>query len=183
MPGSKKKSPVYRDSSSEASKELLNIQKRYGLSPKDLIALLESQAYDQYKIPLCIFCNDLSSFESITKYLRENCDLKLKEIGALLNRSPFTISSSYRSAKAKHPSRFTITTSRYDVPTHLFAERKLSILETMVHYLSSSGMKLSVIARHLSLDQRTVWTVSYRAKKKLEIKGKNLKSRKKHAKK
>ena len=167
MPGSKKKTVKSRDSSSKARQELLNIQERDGLTPQDLIRILESRTYDQNSIPLCIFNNDLSSFESITKYLRENCNLKLKDIGILLSRSPFTISSSYRSAKEKHPQRLSIITSRYDIPTELFADRSLSVLETIVHHLSSSGMRKSAIARHLSLDQRTVWTVSSRIKKKL----------------
>jgi len=56
-----------------------------------------------------------------------------------------------------------------DIPSHIFRDRTLSVLEIMVEYLKNE-LKLSYheIAVLLNRDDRTIWTVYNRAKKKRE---------------
>ena len=51
------------------------------------------------------------------------------------------------------------------VPSSIFRDRELSVLEAMVEYFRErKGMKYSEIARLLNRDDRTIWTVYKRAK-------------------
>ena len=53
------------------------------------------------------------------------------------------------------------------VPTSVFRNRKLKVLEALVKYLKEQqGMRYSDIARLLNRDPRTVWTVYQKAKKR-----------------
>jgi len=150
---------------SELYDELNKLKEKFSLSSDELISAIEKTSFKKEDIPLCIFKHsELSSLESIVKYLRENCALKFNEIGTLLNRSQFTISSSYRIAKSKLPDKFSIQTSEYDIPTNIFKDRKLSVLESIVYYLKTKfDLKFTFIASLLKLDQRTIWTVYHRA--------------------
>ncbi|MFH1683104.1 MAG: hypothetical protein ABIA37_04875 [Candidatus Woesearchaeota archaeon] len=160
------KSGKNRDFASEFYQEIEQIKQKFQLDEQELISLLSKKCSPE-RIPLCIFNSKLSSFEAIVKYLRENCELNFREIGELLERSQYTISSSYRQAKAKSPALFEIKISQYDLPTSVIAERKYSVLESIVKYLKEKfNLKFSQISRLLNLHQKTVWTVYQRAKRK-----------------
>ncbi len=154
----------------EFYKELGKLEVKFGINRSDLIALASSKERTELKenIPICVFkTRKLSSLECVVKYLRENRGLNFREIGELVNRSKFTIASSYRSAKSKLPGRFSVKYSEMDIPVDCIANRKLSTLENIVFYLKSKfGMKYCSIAKMLCLDQRTIWTVYSRALKK-----------------
>jgi predicted transcriptional regulator len=54
-----------------------------------------------------------------------------------------------------------------DIPSFVFKDRTLSVLEVMVEYLKDNkGMKFHEIALIINRDDRTVWTVYRRAKLK-----------------
>jgi predicted transcriptional regulator len=54
-----------------------------------------------------------------------------------------------------------------DIPSFVFKDRTLSVLEVMVEYLrDNKKMKLHEIALIINRDDRTVWTVYRRAKLK-----------------
>ena len=91
-----------RDFSSQIHKEIKKLQKKFNIDNKKLVKIILNEEINKEIIPICIF-NDknLSSFETIVKYLRENCNLNFREIGEILNRSKFTIASSYRTSKSK----------------------------------------------------------------------------------
>lgn len=155
-----------RDFANEFYQEIEKIKDRFQLDEQELISLLSRKCSPE-RIPSCIFNSELSSLEAIVKYLRENCELNFREIGELLDRSQFTISSSYRQAKAKLPALFEIKISQYDLPTRIIAERRFSVLESIVKYLKEKfDLKFSQISRMLNLNQKTVWTVYHRAKRK-----------------
>lgn len=168
MTGKSKKTKKNRDFSSQLYKEIEKIQKKFDISDEELIGLISKKRFSKEKIPVCIFSTrKLSSFEAIVKYLRENCNLNFREIGELLNRSQFTIASSYRSSKSKLAKKFVIKSSEFDIPTKRIADRKLSVLESIAHYLKQNfRLKFSDIARILNLNQKTIWTVYHRAQKK-----------------
>jgi len=168
MPVNRTKSAKYRDPNSLIYDEIKSIQKKYGLSDDESYDLISKKRFSKFRIPICIFgYNTLSSLQAIVKYLKENCNLNFKEIADLLNRSKFTIASSYRQAKSKLPIKYVVFSSDYDIPTRFIASRKYSVLESIVLFLKQKrGLRFKEISDLLLLDQRTVWTVYQRALRK-----------------
>jgi DNA-directed RNA polymerase specialized sigma24 family protein len=59
------------------------------------------------------------------------------------------------------------------IPTSIFRDRDLSVLEAIAEYLKDKkGMRYSEIAQLLNRDDRTIWTSYQRAKQKREQKEK-----------
>ncbi len=52
------------------------------------------------------------------------------------------------------------------VPLSIFKDRSLSVLETLVFHLKNSGFTFKEISLLINRDQRTIWTVYSRAKRK-----------------
>ena len=104
--------------------------------------------------------------ESIVKYLKENVGLKNKIIGELLNRNVQIVWRAYHSSRKKYSKKLGVKGE--NIPISVFSNRKLSVMENLVVYLKQRGMKYSEIARLISRDERTVWTVYKRAMKKNE---------------
>lgn len=117
-------------------------------------------------IPLCVFSTELSSLETIVKYLKENLKVDFKEISIVLGRSVKTLWQAYASSKKKYPFSLRADDFSLTIPISLFKDRRLSVLEHIVFYLKESDMKFSEIARALKRNPRTVWTVYQRARKK-----------------
>jgi len=148
--------------SKEVAKELTE---RYDVS---LVNLFELVSEKDILVPASIFTVELSALETISRYLHENLGMSFKKIASLMNRSEKTIWQAYRSSKIKHIDRLELKDTRYIIPISVFADRKLSNLETIVYYLKKTyDLKFSEIAVLLFRDQRTIWTVYSRAKKKL----------------
>ena len=119
-------------------------------------------------LPISIFNNQkLSALETITKYLKENKSMAYSEIAALLNRDQRTIWATYSKAKKKRPAGFAPAPSEIFIPASMFADRTLSVLETLTTYLREElELRLNTIAKLLNRDNRTIWTVYHRSKKK-----------------
>jgi len=114
-----------------------------------------------------IFIKELSALESIVKYLRETYNLRFCDIAKKLNRDQRTIWTTYAKSKKKHPVNLNTTYSEYFVPVKIFQERVYGVLEILVHYLKKHyNLKYSEIGKLLNRNQRTVWTVNSRYKKK-----------------
>ena len=197
-----------------------HLAKKYSISKKDLILLLEKLAkkknitsedvpsnssdvlssdvsYSNILLPLEILrTNELSSLESIVKFLRENHSLSYKEIGILLHRNPKTLAVTYAASRRKKSEKFfsnTLTVSPLSksrssssatdsIPITIFDDT-LSVLESVCFYLksqTSSDNSYAKIARMIGKDQRTVWTVCHRAKIKLEQRRSKLEKEKVH---
>ncbi len=119
-------------------------------------------------LPISIFkTKKISSLESIAKFLRENKGLSFKKIAKLLNRNPISLCSTYHKAKKKFTKRFIIKKTDELIPFSVFQNRKFSILESLIQYLKQdcklSNHKIAIL---LNKDDRTIWTVYSRAKKK-----------------
>ena len=155
------------------------ISKLNSLSKAELLAIIEkhlpsiSQAdlptkSEADSIPISVFDNkELSSLETICKYLKENQNLTYHEIAVLLNRNDRTIWTTYNNSKKKLPVLFVLAKSEYYLPISIFKERKLSVLETIAVYLKDSqNLTLHQIAVLLNRNDRTIWTVYNRGKKK-----------------
>jgi hypothetical protein len=153
-----------KDSDYRTLKKLYTrIKKKYRVAATDIISKLEKK---EILIPSCIFNKKLSIFESIVKYLKENLGLANKEIAVLTFKSQKSIWQSYNSAKKKLPSIFKITVSDHYIPISIL-QKPFTILESVVLFLKDdlllSFHKIAVI---LKRDDRTIWTVYNRAKKK-----------------
>jgi len=121
---------------------------------------------DDLSLPITIFTNKLGGLEGIAKYLKENLGLTYHEIAELLSRDDRTIWTSYNKSIKKQPTKLIVRKTLVFIPTSIFKNRKLTILEAMVVYLKDKGMKYVEIAKLLGRDQRNIWTIYNRAIKK-----------------
>ena len=170
--GQKLRSERDKKVETELNSFLLDLQKKYKLSHGQVKQLLKKTQENIDDIPICILNNrKLSSLQAITKYMRENLKLRYSEIADVLNRNPGTIGITYRAARRKLSSKFVITPS-LRIPVLIFRDRRLSVLENIVYYLKNKGLSHHKIAVLLNRDDRTIWTVDYRAKLKSKSKKK-----------
>jgi ribosomal protein S18 len=125
-------------------------------------------------LPINIFTNGTSGLESISKYLHDVLGLKYCAIAELLNRDDRTIWGAYNDALMKSDSEFDSQNESIGVPVSIFKDRSVSILEALSEYLKDElNLKYCRIAGLLNKNQRTVWTVYQRAKRKRRIYEKN----------
>ena len=119
-------------------------------------------------IPISLFRHvQLSAFELIVTYLRNNLNLRLSEIANLTARNPQAVYITLRNAKSKFQQDLVVQYSEYDIPLQIIADRNYSILETIVAYLvEKKGLSLAEISKLLYRDNRTIWTIYDRYKKK-----------------
>ena len=159
----------------ESEKKLLdtlNYLKEQGISSEEIVNLvtkaLKVQPKEEVKVPLSVFKNDyLSSLETIVKYLRENLLLTYKQIAELTNRNDVALAVSYRNAKKKMEAKFSEESSPYSIPVRILQDRNLSVLENIAAYLKDTfGLTYHKIAVLMNRNDRTIWTVYQRAKKK-----------------
>lgn len=140
---------------------------------RDMFGAVSKKDYSNLEIPSFIFNDKLGSLESIVKYLKENLNIKVIRIASLLNRNDKTIWSTYNHSKKKHPEIFSEQESIVNIPISIFGSRKLSVLESIVYYIKENyDMNFHEIALILKRDDRTIWTVYQKAKKKM-LNGKN----------
>ena len=125
----------------------------------------------EISIPVGVFDNDvLSSLEAIVKYLKEKLKLKFSKIGKLLNRSNKTIWATYNKAIRKMPSSFETISRGIMIPVSVIANRSFSTLESIVGFIKDLDYSNHEVALMLHLDDRTIWTVYDRVKKKRGLK-------------
>jgi hypothetical protein len=86
-------------------------------------------------------------------------------VAAYLNRNLKTTWVTYN--KIREKKELVLKYSDIQVPLGIFKDRRLSILEALVKFLRDLNLKYSEIARLLSKDQRTIWTVNSRVQRKL----------------
>ncbi len=128
---------------------------------------LDSLKKEKISIPSSIFNHKLTVLESIVKYLKENQNLSYAEISGLIGRDQRNLWHTYYSSSKKSKPIFVIKESEFLIPLSIFSNRKLSILENLVFYLKQefnlSYHKIAVVIRR---NDRTVWTVYQKAKRK-----------------
>ena len=127
--------------------------------------------FNDIYLPISIFNNDsLSALETITKFIKEEIGLSFREIGILLNRDERTIWGAYHSSMEKLPKRFIIENHNFGVPIPVIQDRSVSVLEAITEYLKENlNLRYCQIAPLLNRNDRTIWTVYKRAKKKRRV--------------
>ena len=133
------------------------LKERYNIKDKDIAKLISGS---DDSIPINIFkSKQLTTFEALVKYLKENRSLGFKQIADILKRKNNTIWATYKKATKKRSSPFTITHSELDIPLSLFKKRA-SVLKTIVQHLKDScNLTYHQIALLLARNDRTIWTV------------------------
>ena len=149
----------------ELLKELITgLKEELGL--KEVLNLVKKE---EFEIPTSIFNKKTGSLEAIVKFLKENKSLSNTKIASLLKRSQKTIWATYQKAKKKHPESFEVEKAEFFIPLKTLNQRILSVLESIVWYLKQTyDLSFHEIAKILQRNDRTVWTVYQRAKKKEE---------------
>ncbi len=143
---------------------LKSIKEKYHICSSDILFLLE----EDVKMPCSAFNDILSPLETIVKYLKENVGLENSKIAKLLLRDSRTIWQAYKHAYEKMPEPLKITKSEYSIPFSALRS-ELSILESIVYYLKNNyDLSFHVLGESIKRDERTIWTVYSRAKKKLK---------------
>ena len=120
-------------------------------------------------IPLSVFLDrGVSVLEAVSEYLKDSKELSYHEIAVLLNRNDRTIWTCYNRAKKKNPGHVVkLAESKEHIPSSIFLDREVSVLEAIVEYLKDErGLSYHEMAVLLNRDDRTVWTCYNRAKKK-----------------
>lgn len=122
-------------------------------------------------IPTSIFKDrSLAILETIVKFLKEKHNLTYHEIAILINRDDRTIWTVYHRAKKKQKKlQKIIKKPTKNLPTTIFKDRSISVLEAIVKFLKEKhNLTYHEIAILLNRDDRTIWTVYNRVKKKLK---------------
>lgn len=152
--------------------DTLDYLKKKGASSEEISTAVSKfvkvQTKQEVRVPITIFKNDyLGSLEAIVKYLRENLLLSFTQIAFLLNRDAIALAVTYRNARKKLETKFIEEIAPYSIPVSILQDRSLSVLENIVSYLKNTfGLAYHKIAILLNRDDRTIWTVYQRAKKK-----------------
>lgn len=161
---------------STAAQLLKELEQEYEVSPKDILEEIKKR---ERSMPVSVFNKKLSPLETVSKYLRENKGQTIKSIAELTQRSEKTVWQAYASAKRKMSEPLLVDLKTPCFPIPKLQNRSLSILENIVLYMKENlNMKFSSIADALSRDDRTIWTVYSRAKKKQSSREKKTKQQK-----
>ena len=166
------------------SKKENSLESLGGLSKQELVSFInhllkEGRIYEyelqdllkikQIHLPLSIFNNrELSSLETICKYLKENLSLSYHEIALILNRDDRTIWSTYNNSIRKRKPSLPVKPSEHHIPIEIFQNRNLAVLQSLVVYLKDSlHLSYHQVALALRRNDRTIWTTYNQAKKRL----------------
>ena len=137
------------------------IETRYGLSRKDINAIIRNQNSD---VTIHIFCNkNLGPLETLVKFLHENMQLAFNEIAQMLQRNPKTIWSTYNNSIKKHKNKLDFESDGFYIPLKIFSNRKYSVLENLVRFFKDKGFEFKMISRILNRSESTIRTCYMRA--------------------
>ena len=149
---------------------LSTISEKYSMD-EDKMANIISKRAKYASIPVDVFNNSLSPLENVVLYMHLKLGLSQARIAEMLARDHTTIWTTLENALKKADRRkygdMDVGDKRIAVPISIFANRQLSILENLSIYIKDR-FKLSYheIALLLGKNDRTIWTVVSRAKKK-----------------
>ena len=118
-------------------------------------------------VPVSVFDNKkLSIFEALSKYMKENLEMRFVEIASMLKRSDKTIWVTYHNSLRKMPKKFEGLDCDILVPLNHFSNKNLTMFESLAIYLKDYGLTNHKIAVMLNRDDRTIWSTLHRATKK-----------------
>ncbi len=148
---------------------LEQLKGKYNAKAEDIFNLIERKPFSkEILIPVSIFeVKGLSALEAVCKYLKEEMDLNYAKIALILNRDSRTIWTTYNTACKKRKEKLPVKESKFYIPASIFTDRKLSVLEAIAGYLKVNyKLRYSEIAALLNRDERNIWAVFNRYRKK-----------------
>lgn len=160
----------FRDLSKEEKIDIVSgfveeLKSLHGVSESEILGKKESA------IPIGVFSNDaLSCLEAIVKYMKEDLKMRFSKIAKLLNRSSKTIWATYSKSIKKMPSSFFGVSHNIMIPASAISNRSYSTLESVVGFVKDLDYSNHEVAEMLHLDDRTIWTIWDRVKKKRGMK-------------
>lgn len=147
---------------SSAKEALLPLAERHGIKLDEILSL----AKDQVFFPNTIFTRKLTCLESVVKHLKEK-GLSLRRIAELIGRDERNVWNIAKQAAKKHPKQFAPGDARFWIPASVIADTPLSALEcVVVHLKDEFSLTYHEIAALMERDDRTIWTVVQRARRK-----------------
>jgi hypothetical protein len=150
-----------------SNQELTNsFSEEYETAEAPSVFYLNLKYTDEIYLPVTIFQGELTPFQAIIKYLKEQLDLSNKKISRLLDRD---IKAIWAASQLGENKPLVFKEAQIKIPLSIFKDQELSSLEALVRFLKNLDMTYAEIARLLNRDQRTVWTVYSRAKNKLGL--------------
>ncbi len=126
---------------------------------------LDQRYSNEIYIPASLFNSSLAPFQALVKYLKEVSGLSNSDISSLLGRDIKAVWATYKKVKEKKLEP--IKDSRFSIPLSFFRKYRLSVLESVSIFLKNTGLSYAEISRLTGKDQRTIWTVCLRARKKM----------------
>ncbi len=163
-------SSIKRDRAFQIFKLALDeIKAKYNADSNEILSLTEGKPVaKEILIPVSVFkFRELSALESICKYLKEELEFNYSRAALLLNRDSRTIWTTYNNAARKYKERLPLEDSRFFIPINALKNRKLSVLESIISYLKENfNLRYREIAMLLNRDERNIWAVYSRYKKK-----------------
>lgn len=161
----------YGNQIQEFSKKFVDfLEKEYGLDigeVRNLISKIEKKG-KEIRIPISVFNNkELSILESICKYLKEEFGFSFHRVALLLNRDDRTIWVTYNNSLKKRKGRLSLKGSEISIPVSLLKNRKLTTFEVIALYLKDNyRLSYHEIGVLLRRDERNIWAIYHRARKK-----------------
>lgn len=144
-----------------------NLMDKYAISFENVVSLLQKKRAesDALSIPVELFQERrLGVLEVLVKYLKEEKNLRYKEIALLLNRDERTIWVSYANSSHKRKARFVLKESSYMIPISVFSNRNLAPLQALVTHLKKKcDLTYHEIGVLLNRDDRIIWATYNRA--------------------
>ncbi|OIO43517.1 hypothetical protein AUJ64_02245 [Candidatus Pacearchaeota archaeon CG1_02_39_14] len=136
------------------------------LSNEEILEILKSRLNEKPEllVPISIFRSKLSPAEALCRYLKDE-GKRFSEIAKLIGRDQRTVWNNYMNSRKKVKVKLK-TEEGEGVPVGIFADNRLSVLESVVFYLKKAGRKNNEIAEVLGRDSKNVWTLNSRAQKK-----------------
>lgn len=108
--------------------------------------------------------------EALVEYLKEKEKLSYAEIGRMLHRDQrniWTVYSRVRKKRVAQRMEVKLPRAQFRIPTSIWHDERLSVLEALVVYLKEQkNMNYHAIGELLNRDERNIWTIYDRARKK-----------------
>ena len=140
------------------------------LSSAEKERLLDQLNNKKAGIKVSAFNSSLSGFETIVRYMKDVENKSFKEISQILNREVSTLYTTYSRSSLKFTGNFNDPDFSILIPYEIFANRKNSVLETLVAFLvENENLSLKEISRQLGKHYSTIKTVYQRYREKNEI--------------
>ncbi|MFH1585218.1 MAG: hypothetical protein ABIB79_00440, partial [archaeon] len=157
---------------STEKKEIIDIiigelKSKYYINRREVLELVKQK--ESVEIPITIFSKELGGLEVVVKYMKENLGMTYSEIAREIGRDERTVWVAYHKAVEKQKAPIKPKETDIELRIEVFKDRELTVLESVIMYLKKKEMKYSEIGELLDRDQRNVWTIYSRAKKKLEV--------------